>query len=74
MCPQDDPSEWDTIALATTNRTGSITGYFLGSAKLRIVATGENSRTKNANYMGSFILKDCAPMVEWPSSGPTRSR
>ncbi|GGR86856.1 hypothetical protein GCM10010252_26940 [Streptomyces aureoverticillatus] len=68
VCPQDDPSEWEPIALATTNTTGHSLGYFLESPKLRVMATGENARTKSANYMGSFTLKDCVPFIEWPCS------
>ncbi|MDG4857056.1 hypothetical protein P8605_02585 [Streptomyces sp. T-3] len=66
VCPNQDASEWDTTASAATNGTGNTVGYYLESASLRTVATGENKKNHNASYQGSFTLKDCVPGVGWP--------
>ncbi|MER8073068.1 hypothetical protein ABTZ59_32875 [Streptomyces sp. NPDC094034] len=66
VCPDEDASEWGTQAIAITNKTGSAVGYLLESADLKVVASGENKRTRNASYSGSFVVRDCLPYVEWP--------
>lgn len=66
VCPKEDAAGWDTNATAATNNTGTSAGYLLKSASLKALAAGENNNNRNATYMGSFVLKDCVPYVEWP--------
>lgn len=66
VCPKEDASSWETGATATTNKTGTVAGYLVKSAGLRVIASNENKQNRNASYSGSFVLKDCVPYVEWP--------
>ncbi|MEU5028542.1 hypothetical protein [Streptomyces milbemycinicus] len=66
VCPKEDADGWETNATAASNKTGQSIGYKLESANLRVLGTGENKQTRNATYMGSFVVNDCAPLIEWP--------
>ncbi|MET9864506.1 hypothetical protein ABZY93_35295 [Streptomyces smyrnaeus] len=65
-CPSQDPAEWASGAKWETNRVGQVNGIFLDSARMQVLQVDEDARTKSATYDGSFVVKSCVPVVEWP--------
>ncbi|NSC23007.1 hypothetical protein FM076_18320 [Streptomyces albus subsp. chlorinus] len=65
-CPSQDPADWASGATWETNKVGLSNGIFLDSARVQVLQTDEDARTKSATYDGSFVVKSCIPVVEWP--------